>query len=116
MHHTYGLSYTAMRSILTPVTLVYLPQWDADAALNAIEKFVSHLILSYSFLSRLLIRYRVTTFNVVPSMIRTLLERQKVRKADLSSLLSIGAGAAYLPPELEAQLGSVKKQMKISQG
>lgn len=89
LHHCYGLQYTAFRSSMRPTTTVYLPQWSPDAALDAIEK------------------YRVTSIPLIPSVIRPLLERQKVRKADLSSFKQCGSGAAHLPPDLRDEFAKI---------
>lgn len=66
-----------------------LPSWNAEAVLDCVRK------------------YRITGMALVPSLIFQLLAHPKLRSkdTDLSSLLTIGAGAAYLPPAVSIQLG-----------
>ncbi|KAG9126056.1 hypothetical protein FRC07_005090 [Ceratobasidium sp. 392] len=82
MYHTMGLHIYIFRHFVAPSTLVVLPSWNIDNVLRCIRK------------------YRVTGLAVVPSLVFQLLAHPKFRSkdTDLSSLLGIGTGAAYLPP------------------
>ncbi|QRW13349.1 AMP binding enzyme [Ceratobasidium sp. AG-Ba] len=87
MYHTMGLNLYNFRLFLSPVTLVVLPFWSPEVALRCISK------------------YRVTNLSLVPSLVFQLLAHPELRsdKTDLNSLVSIGAGAAYLPPDTERE-------------
>jgi len=76
------------RMLLAPGTFVMLPKWDASRIAEIIPK------------------YHVTTFLMVPSMAHQLATSPKLAKADLNGLLSVGSGAAYLPPELRERLSA----------
>ncbi|KAJ1303427.1 hypothetical protein OPQ81_011618 [Rhizoctonia solani] len=91
MYHTMGLHVYIFRHFITPSTLIVLPSWDADRVLNCITK------------------YRVTSMAIVPSLVFQLLAHPKLRskEVDLSSLIAIGTGAAYLPPEAEKEFLNV---------
>ncbi|QRV84750.1 AMP binding enzyme [Ceratobasidium sp. AG-Ba] len=82
-----GLNLYNFRLFLSPVTLVVLPFWNPEVALRCISK------------------YRVTNLSLVPSLVFQLLAHPELKsdKTDLSSLVSIGAGAAYLPPDTERE-------------
>jgi hypothetical protein len=58
----------------------------------------------------------VTTIPLIPSVLRPLLDRQKMRKTDISSLALITSGAAYLSADLETQLNNLKTKLIVSQG
>jgi hypothetical protein len=77
-HHPHPTS----RHFISPSTLVVLPSWNADHVLQCISK------------------YRISGVALVPSLVFQLLAHPKLRskETDLSSLLGIGTGAAYLPP------------------
>lgn len=87
MYHTMGLHLYVFRHFNAPNTLVMLPSWNAEAVLDCVRK------------------YRITGMALVPSLIFQLLAHPKLRSkdTDLSSLLTIGAGAAYLPPATEKE-------------
>ncbi|KAB5595963.1 Acyl-CoA synthetase [Ceratobasidium theobromae] len=82
MYHTMGLHVFIFRHFITPSTLVVLPTWNPDRVLDCVSK------------------YRISSMAVVPSLVFQLLAHPKLRsdETDLSSLISIGTGAAYLPP------------------
>ncbi|KZT39523.1 amp dependent CoA ligase [Sistotremastrum suecicum HHB10207 ss-3] len=84
--HTAGLHVLVIRALLLPNTLVILPEWDVNMAIDSIEK------------------YRISSLFIVPSMIHTLVHSQRFAKADLSSLTGLGTGAAHLPPALGQRL------------
>ncbi|CAE6461399.1 unnamed protein product [Rhizoctonia solani] len=87
MYHTMGLHVYNFRHFIAPNTLIVLPSWDVDRVLDCIVK------------------YRVTGMAVVPSLVFQLLAHPKLRskEVDLSSLIGVGTGAAYLPPETEKE-------------
>ncbi|KAF8606927.1 acetyl-CoA synthetase-like protein [Ceratobasidium sp. AG-I] len=88
MYHTMGLHIYIFRHFNAPSALVVLPSWNAETVLDCIRK------------------YRVTGMALVPSLVFQLLAHPKLRSkdTDLSSLLGIGSGAAYLPPATEKEL------------
>ncbi|KAG9075934.1 hypothetical protein FS749_012336 [Ceratobasidium sp. UAMH 11750] len=108
MYHTMGLHIYIFRHFIAPSTLVVLPSWNVDNVLRCIHK------------------YRVTAMALVPSLFFQLLAHPKLRskEADLSSLLGLGTGAAYLPPDtekeflkvLEAKGAKGAKIAKVSSG
>lgn len=49
-------------------------------------------------------RYHITTIGLVPSLVHQMVLHPRFETADLSSVKGIGNGAAYLPPQLAAQL------------
>ena len=49
---------------------------------------------------------------MVPSVMQQMLHNPKLAKLDLSSLVSVGSGAAYLPDDL--RLAFIRKAAKIS--
>ncbi|KAG8742171.1 hypothetical protein FRC10_001927 [Ceratobasidium sp. 414] len=91
MYHTMGLHVYIFRHFVSPSTLVVLPSWNVDNVLRCVHK------------------YRVTGMAFVPSLVFQLLAHPKFRskEADLSSLLNLGTGAAYLPPDTEREFLSV---------
>ena len=56
-------------------------------------------------------RYKVTGLAIVPSLVHQLANHPKIRKTDLSSLISLGGGAAYLPWELRQKMLKLAKQV-----
>ncbi|KAG2123813.1 hypothetical protein DEU56DRAFT_43630 [Suillus clintonianus] len=86
IYHSYGLYMTSFFNFLGPHTTVILPKWDIDFFFDSIPK------------------YRITTINLVPSLVHQLVHHPRFKTADLSSIKSIGSGAAHLPPQLATQL------------
>ncbi|KZS92203.1 acetyl-CoA synthetase-like protein [Sistotremastrum niveocremeum HHB9708] len=84
--HTAGLHVLVIRALLLPNTLVILPKWDVNMAIDCIQK------------------YRISSLFIVPSMIHTLVHSERFAKADLSSLTGLGTGAAHFPPALGQRL------------
>ncbi|KDR83116.1 hypothetical protein GALMADRAFT_238939 [Galerina marginata CBS 339.88] len=82
LHHTYGLHAYCFRAFLLPSTLVILPKWDINVALDAIP------------------RYKISGLTLIPSVVHQLVHHPGIEKADFSSVLTMNSGAAYLPPEL----------------
>ncbi|CAG8698834.1 2205_t:CDS:10, partial [Acaulospora colombiana] len=79
IYHTFGLHTICLRSLLAPATIVIIPRWNTDLVLDLIPK------------------YRVTTLPSVPSIIHQLASSPKLAKTDMSSVLAVTSGAAYLP-------------------
>ena len=89
LHHTYGLHGYSFRSTLAPGTLVLLGQWNIHAALRAISK------------------YKVSSLTLIPSVVHQMVNHPGIEKADLSSVQSVGSGAAYMPPELADKMAAL---------
>ncbi|KII90716.1 hypothetical protein PLICRDRAFT_52417 [Plicaturopsis crispa FD-325 SS-3] len=98
IHHSYGLHVQCFRAFIVPHTFILLPHWNADLALKLISK------------------YRVTHMCLIPSVVHQLVNSSQIGKADLSSLLSISCGAAYLPPELAAKFSAHTPNAKFTEG
>ncbi|KAF5348471.1 hypothetical protein D9756_009591 [Leucocoprinus leucothites] len=89
LHHTYGLHAYGFRAFLAPHTFVILGKWDIKKALAAIPK------------------YKISAVALIPSVVHQLVNYPDIHKADLSTIQSLGSGAAYLPPELAAKLSAL---------
>ncbi|KAJ7053848.1 hypothetical protein C8F01DRAFT_1164989 [Mycena amicta] len=99
MFHTYGLHAYIMRVSLAPITYVILEKWNTARYLKAVVK------------------YRATALTLVPSLVHALVNHPDTKKTDLSSVTFVASGAAYLPPELAARMGSLlEKDSEVSQG
>ncbi|KAG2009620.1 AMP dependent CoA ligase [Coprinopsis cinerea AmutBmut pab1-1] len=99
LHHTYGLHSYSYRAFLAPVTHVVMGKWDINVALKAIPK------------------YKVSVIALIPSIVHQLVHHPDIEKVDLSSVTSLGSGAAYLPPELAEKLSRLlPKQSHFSEG
>ncbi|EPQ54625.1 acetyl-CoA synthetase-like protein [Gloeophyllum trabeum ATCC 11539] len=88
-YHTFGLHMFNFRCFLAPTTCVVVPKWNAEHVLRIIPK------------------YKITFISLVPSVVQPFLDAQKRLKSDLSSLVSFGSGAAYLPPRLAEELARI---------
>ncbi|KAG5652306.1 hypothetical protein H0H81_005456 [Sphagnurus paluster] len=88
-HHTYGLHTFAFRAFLAPMSVVILAKWDIKHALELIPK------------------YRVTAIALIPSVVHQLINYPGIEKVDLSSIQTMGSGAAYLPPEMGEKLSTL---------
>ncbi|KAG2086544.1 uncharacterized protein F5147DRAFT_77135 [Suillus discolor] len=86
VYHSYGLYTTSFVNFLKRYTTVMLPKWDVNLFFDSIPK------------------YRITTMSLVPSLVHQVVHHPRFETADLSSIKGIGSGAAYLPPQLAAQL------------
>jgi acyl-CoA synthetase (AMP-forming)/AMP-acid ligase II len=119
MYHTYGLHTFIIRAFITPTTYVLLKKWDIRIALSAVSKLV-FLPLTYSSRDIELfyyLRYRITTFPLIPSVVHQIVDYLQTHKGDISSLRSIGSGAAYLSPQLAEHLASLSpKNVQFTQG
>ncbi|KAK7064934.1 hypothetical protein R3P38DRAFT_61554 [Favolaschia claudopus] len=99
MFHSYGLHVYILRATLAPATYVILEKWSPTQYLKAIPK------------------YKVTHLTLVPSLVHTLVNHPDIKSTDLSSVLSVNSGAAYLPPELASRMGALlKKTSEVVQG
>ncbi|KAJ7893273.1 hypothetical protein B0H13DRAFT_2339757 [Mycena leptocephala] len=88
MFHAYGLHAYIFWASLKPTTYVILEKWNTEHFLRTI------------------IKYRATDLGLIPSAIHQLVNHPAIKTADLTSVYSITSGAAYLPPELEAQINA----------
>lgn len=82
LFHTMGCSMGVLGSLQLGAAYVPLLAFDPDAALDLIE------------------RERLAWTLCVPTMARALVEAQRARPRDLSSLRFLGAGGAMVPPDL----------------
>ncbi|KAJ8502359.1 hypothetical protein ONZ45_g11839 [Pleurotus djamor] len=99
LHHTYGLHAFSFRPFLTPSTVVILPRWNIEHALKVIAK------------------YHITHLPLIPSVIHQIVNYPHIKKADLSSVVTINSGAAYLTPELTEKLPQViQKPVNVFEG
>ncbi|KAF8887153.1 hypothetical protein BD779DRAFT_1672909 [Infundibulicybe gibba] len=99
MHHTYGLHAYNFRCFLAPSTLVILSKWNIEVALKAISKF------------------HITHLTLIPSVVHQLVNYPKIHKANLSSVMAMNCGAAYLPAELNEKMSAlVPKDVVFSEG
>ncbi|KAL0947846.1 hypothetical protein HGRIS_013907 [Hohenbuehelia grisea] len=98
-HHSYGLHAFIFKGFLAPTTFVFMDQWNIDRALEAVSK------------------YRITNLLLVPSVVHQLVNHPGTKKADLSSVIHVMSGAAYLPPELSSKMTSLtKRNIPVTEG
>ncbi|KAL5526526.1 hypothetical protein ACEPAF_8250 [Sanghuangporus sanghuang] len=94
-YHSMGLHFFILKSLLAPNTMIVLPRWNIDQALEVIPK------------------YQISYLALVPSIVHQLVNSPKTSHADLSSVDFAGCAAAYLPPDLAERfrnfLGHSKK-------
>ncbi|KAH8118014.1 acetyl-CoA synthetase-like protein [Phellopilus nigrolimitatus] len=81
-YHAFGLHYYILRAFLVPNTMIILPRWNIDQALEIIP------------------RYKINYLALVPSIVYQIVHSSKAQKADLTSVLFAGCGAAPLAPKL----------------
>ncbi|KAJ6531618.1 hypothetical protein DFH09DRAFT_933664 [Mycena vulgaris] len=94
MFHSYGLHAYILRATLYRATYVIMDKWDTAHYLE----------------------YRVTQLSLIPSAIHQLVNHPDTKTTDLSSIVYVNSGAAYLPPELAAQLSRfLKKSSALTQ-
>lgn len=86
MFHITGMLYGLHVSIYLGACAVIMPRWDRDVA------------------GRLISRYRVTAWTMVPTMMIDLLASPNVAAYDLSSLQYIGGGGAAMPQAVAQRL------------
>lgn len=78
--------------MLSPQTSIVIPKWDVDLYVRLMEQ------------------YKVTSMSVVPAMAHQLAKHKEFREMDLSSLKTVGYGAAHTPDELRHRL---TKRMRL---
>ncbi|KAF8523329.1 hypothetical protein BU17DRAFT_43935 [Hysterangium stoloniferum] len=99
MHHPYGLHTLCLRYALQKMsTVVVMPRWNVDLVLHCIPK------------------YRVSSLALIPSMIHALVSSPKLRQTDLSSIVLLHSGAAYLPPILAEKMKDAVKGSLMMEG
>ncbi|MGK2948248.1 MAG: class I adenylate-forming enzyme family protein [Acidimicrobiales bacterium] len=98
LFHVTGCVPVMLSCFSSGLKLVMMYKWDADRALELIE------------------RERVTNFVGVPTQSWDLLESPRFAETDTSSLASIGGGGAPAPPELVKRVASSFKGGKPSIG
>ena len=54
--------------------------------------------------------------NLIPSIIHQLVNTPKAKNADLSSLVSVNCGAAYLPDQLARRLTRLVSNVTMTEG
>jgi long-chain acyl-CoA synthetase len=79
LFHSFGQTVIQNAALMYGATVCYLPRWDAQTAMEAIE------------------RYKVTAFAGVPTMYTSWLTMEGANHYDLSSLQVIMSGGAPLP-------------------
>lgn len=82
LFHVTANNCVAQATTLAGGKLVHMYKWDAERAMQLIE------------------REQVTTFNAVPMMVREMLIHPKVADYDLSSIKTLGGGGAAVQPDL----------------
>jgi acyl-CoA synthetase (AMP-forming)/AMP-acid ligase II len=98
-YHSFGLHIISFRAFMARSTYVIMSQWSIESALQAIQK------------------HRITHLNLIPSVVHQLSVFPNLNKYDLSSLLAIGSGAAYLPPDLAEKLSKrLPKEIELGEG
>lgn len=101
-----------LRATLAPATYIILEKWNTVQYLKTITKRVNPSILT-SLLANEGPRYRATTLTLIPSAIHQLVNHPDIKTTDLSSVNIIISGAAYLPPELAAQMKSFLNEKSV---
>ncbi|KAF8626752.1 hypothetical protein AX15_004705 [Amanita polypyramis BW_CC] len=99
LHHTYGLLVYCVRAFLVPMTLVMMSKWNTELGLSLIPK------------------YHITHLTLIPSVIHQLVHHPKTARTNMSSIISMSCGAAYLPPELGEKMAAfVPDKVKFAEG
>jgi len=98
LFHVTGCVPVMLSCFASGLKLVMMYKWDADRALELID------------------RERVTNFVGVPTQSWDLLESPRFAATDTSSLISVGGGGAPAPPELVKRVASSFKAGKPSIG
>jgi 4-coumarate--CoA ligase len=98
-YHSYGMILWILRLNSQPCTNIMMPKWDVELALKSIVK------------------YQITMLPLVPPLVRQLAQSPLTDKYDLSSLISVASGAAYLPPDVAYKLaGKLPNKSPIPSG
>lgn len=92
-YHAMGGHAFIFRLFASPATFVVAPTWSTD------------------LIAKILSRYTITHFLMVPSMTYQVLHNPELAKVDLGSLISATTGAAHLPPELRTAFGRKAKNV-----
>ena len=98
LFHVSGCHAIFLSSLLQGGKLVLMPRWDAQKALELIE------------------REKVTAFPAVPTMYRDLLRLNAREQFDLSSLLNMSVGGQATPPALLADIHEVFPSVVMGSG
>ena len=98
LFHVTGFVPVLLSCVGSGLKLVMMYRWDADRALELIE------------------RERVTNFVGVPTQSWDLLESPRFAETDTSSLVSVGGGGAPAPPELVKRVASSFRRGRPSIG
>ncbi|KAG2147414.1 uncharacterized protein EDB93DRAFT_1250560 [Suillus bovinus] len=86
LYHSIGFCTSCFFNFFNPSTTAMLPKWDIETFFDSVPK------------------YRMTTLILVPSLLHQLVHHSRFKTTDMSSVKSVGSGAAYLPPQLAAQV------------
>lgn len=97
MFHVFGLAVLVYSQLQKGDTIVSMARFDFEKILKAVEK------------------YKITHLWVVPPVILALAKQSVVKKYDLSSLKSVGSGAAPLGKELMEECAKVIPQSAVIQ-
>ncbi|GJJ15935.1 hypothetical protein Clacol_010214 [Clathrus columnatus] len=98
LYHAYGVHVLCLRAPARPATVILMPKWNLDMVLDAIP------------------RYKITTLNIIPSVLHTLLNSPKFQELDLSHVMSVNSGAAYMPPVLSNRMKSLIPKATANEG
>ncbi|KAI0309886.1 acetyl-CoA synthetase-like protein [Amylostereum chailletii] len=88
LYHVMGFHLNIIRHFLQPQTVVMIPKWDTELMFTLIAK------------------YKVSFLSLVPAHVHMLTHSPSFKDADLSGLVQIGGGAAYLPDDLRQKFVS----------
>ncbi|EFW22305.1 hypothetical protein D8B26_000990 [Coccidioides posadasii str. Silveira] len=86
-YHSFGMILWTLRVNLSPSTNILMSKWNLEQALQLIQ------------------RYKVTMLPLVPPLVRQLAQSPLTDKYDLSSVMTVVSGAAYLPPDVAHEFG-----------
>jgi fatty-acyl-CoA synthase len=86
LFHVTGMQNSMNSPIYSGATLVLLPRWNRDLALELIE------------------RHRITNMTTVPAMIVDLISNFDASRHDISSLRIVGGGGAAMPEAVAARM------------
>ncbi|KAH9950549.1 hypothetical protein B0H21DRAFT_819023 [Amylocystis lapponica] len=99
IYHTFGLHVLCFRGLIRPSTHVVMPQWNLELALKVIP------------------RYRISVLYIIPSVLHQLVHHKHLRPDMLASVLFVGSGAAYLPPQLAQHFKNfMRRDIDVGQG
>ena len=106
------------RALVSPQTMVVVPKWNLDQALEVIPKFVEvpDFLESDPEALTLYVRYKVNFFAAVPSIIHQIANSPKAAKADFSSVMYVGSGAAYLAPDVAEKFRKTVRLPQAGEG